>query len=80
MFTRRYGPLRGPTSSSCGGLWPSALRAKKRAYYAVLANFKPFLVETSVTLKKIQKVHKKSKKIQINPNKSKKIEEKNQEK
>ena len=33
-FTRRYGPLRGPTSSSCGWLWPSAeaffaLRAKK---------------------------------------------------
>ena len=32
--TRRYGPLRGPTSSSCGGLRPSAeaffaLRAKK---------------------------------------------------
>ena len=32
--TRRYGPLRGPTSSSCGGLQPSAeaffaLRAKK---------------------------------------------------
>ena len=31
--TRRYGPLRGPTSTSCGGLWPSveaffALRAK----------------------------------------------------
>ena len=31
--TRRYGPLRGPTSSSCGGLGPSAeavfaLRAK----------------------------------------------------
>ena len=31
---RRYGPLRGPTSSSCGGLRPSAeaffaLRAKK---------------------------------------------------
>ena len=34
MHTRRYGPLRGPTSSSCGGLRPSAeaffaLRAKK---------------------------------------------------
>ena len=33
-MTRRYRPLRGPTSSSCGGLWPSttaflALRAKK---------------------------------------------------
>ena len=34
ITTRRYGPLRGPTSSSCGGLRPSAeaffaLRAKK---------------------------------------------------
>ena len=33
-LTRRYGPLRGPTSSSCGGLRPSAeaffaLQAKK---------------------------------------------------
>ena len=23
-MTRRYGPLRGPPVSSCGGLWPSA--------------------------------------------------------
>jgi hypothetical protein len=35
--TRRYGPLRGPTSSSCGGLRPSAeaffaLRAKKQLF------------------------------------------------
>ena len=30
-MTRRYGLLRGPTSSSCGGLWPSAA-----AFYAVL--------------------------------------------
>ena len=35
--TRRYGLLRGPTSSSCGGLWPSAeaffaLRAKKELF------------------------------------------------
>ena len=34
IYTRRYGPLRGLTSSSCGGLWPSveaflALRATK---------------------------------------------------
>ena len=32
MITRRYGPLRGPTSSSCGGLRPLAqafFRAKK---------------------------------------------------
>ena len=42
IATRRYGPLRRPTSSSCGGLWPSAVgffcpSGKKRAYYAVLA-------------------------------------------
>ena len=34
IYTRRYGPLRGPTSSSCGGLRPPAeaffaLRAKR---------------------------------------------------
>ena len=35
--TRRYSPLRWPTSISCGGLPPSAKKnfAKKRAYYAV---------------------------------------------
>ena len=37
--TRRYGPLRGRTSSSCRGLRPSG---KKRAYYSVLAHFRPF--------------------------------------
>ena len=50
--TRRYGPLLGPTSSSCGGLWPLAevflaLWAKKRAYYAVLENFWQFFVSGS---------------------------------
>ena len=30
--TRRYGPLRGPTSSSCGGLRPSA-----EAFFALWA-------------------------------------------
>ena len=40
--TRRYSPLRGPTSSSCGGLRPSAeaffaLRAKKELI--MLSNF-----------------------------------------
>ena len=34
QVTRRYGPLRGPTSRSCGGLRPSA-----EAFYAVLAHF-----------------------------------------
>ena len=42
--TRRYSPLSGPTSSSCGGLRPLAkvflpYGQKKRAYYAVLAHF-----------------------------------------
>ena len=37
MITRRYDPLRGPTSSSCGGLRPSAeaffaLGAKKELF------------------------------------------------
>ena len=40
MVTRRYSPLRGLTSSSCGGLRPSAkvffaLRAKKEANYDI---------------------------------------------
>ena len=42
--TRRYGQLRGLTSSSCGGLRPSAEAffcplGKQTAYYDVLANF-----------------------------------------
>ena len=50
--TRRYGPLCGPTSSSCGGLRPSSEgffcpSGKKRPYYAVLANFRPSLVSSS---------------------------------
>ena len=53
--TRSYGPLCGPTSSSCSlaaGLWPSARGifcplGKKRLFYAVLANFRPFLVSSS---------------------------------
>ena len=52
VITRRYGTLRGPTSSSCGGLLAPAeaffaLRAKKRAYYAVLAHFWQFVVSSS---------------------------------
>ena len=43
-ITRRYGPLCGPTSSSCGGLRPSAkafvaLWAKKESLSDVLAHF-----------------------------------------
>ena len=45
--TRRYGPLRGPTSSSCGGLQPSAealfaLWAKKELiilFWPIFGNF-----------------------------------------
>ena len=53
ILTRKYGPLRGPTSSSCGGLRPSAeaffaLWAKnKKAFHAVLAHFWQFLVSSS---------------------------------
>ena len=47
FLTRRYGPLRGPTSSSCGGLRPRIFSGKKRAYYAVLALFWQFLVSSS---------------------------------
>ena len=50
--TRRYCPLRGPTSGSCRGLQPSAeaffaLWAQKRAYYAVFTHFWHFLVSSS---------------------------------
>ena len=42
--TRRYGLLRGPTSSSCGGLWPSAeaffaLRARKELFWPIFGIF-----------------------------------------
>ena len=42
IMTRKYGPLRGPTSSSYGGLQPLA-----EAYYDVLAHFWQFLVSSS---------------------------------
>ena len=45
--TRRYGPLRGPTSSSCGGLRLFCPSGKKRAYYAALAHFWHVLVSNS---------------------------------
>ena len=47
--TRRYSPLRGLTSSSCGGLRPRLFLpfGQKRAYYAVLAHFWQFLVSSS---------------------------------
>ena len=47
IYTRRYSPLRGLTSSSCGGLRPSAeaffaLRAKKELiilFWPIFGNF-----------------------------------------
>ena len=44
LYTRRYGPLRGPTCSPCGGLRPSVKAfffplCKIRAFYAVLAHY-----------------------------------------
>ena len=49
LCTRRYSPLRGLTSSSCGGLRPRLFLpfGQKRAYYAVLAHFWQFLVSSS---------------------------------
>ena len=54
--TRRYSPLCGPTSSSCGGLWPSAeafflLRAKKKLFtlFLLILGYFWCLVVTSVT-------------------------------
>ena len=49
-YTRRYGPLWGPTSNSCGGLCAFGrdfFSAQKRSYFAVLANFWQFLVSIS---------------------------------
>ena len=41
IYTRRYSPLCGLSSSSCKGLRPSvkAFSGKKRAFNAVLGNF-----------------------------------------
>ena len=64
--TRRYGPLRGPTSSSCGGLWPSA----EAFYYAVLAHFWCPVV-TLVTFS--SNISNNTKKQQKNPKKFKKF-------
>ena len=43
--TRRYGPLRGPTSSSCGGLWPlaEAFFCPSGQKKSLLCCFGPFL-------------------------------------
>ena len=64
IMTRRYGPLRGPTFSSCGGLRPSdkaffALRAKKKLIKTFSSNLSKF--------ERNPKKVKKSKKIPKNP-------------
>ena len=82
-YTRRYGPLHGPTSSSCGGLHPSAeaffaLRATKELFmlfWPIFGNFWCSVV-TMVTFssnlsnnnkKNIQKISKIFLKISKNP-------------
>ena len=58
--TRRYGPLRGPNSSSCGGLRPSA-EAKKSKKFQKIQKFKK--VQKIQEIQKNLKNLKKSKKI-----------------
>ena len=72
LNTRRYGPLRGPTSSSCGWLWPLAeaffaLREKKELIMLFWPIFGIFWcpVVTLVTLKGIPKTKKIQKKKKI---------------
>ena len=69
--TRTYGPLRGPTSSSCGGLWPRAfcaLRGKKgliMLFWPIFGNFwcpVVTLVTFIVTLVSLKGTAKKTKK------------------
>ena len=89
--TRRYGPLRGPISSSCEGLWASAeaffaFRAKKRAYYAVLAHLCNFwcqvvtLVTFSSNLSNFERNPKKPTKKNIENPKKIKRNQRNQKK
>ena len=72
-ITRRYGPLCGPTSSSCGGLQPFTKglfcpSGKKTNYYAFLTNLRQFWfpVVSLVTLKRIQRIQR----AQKNPTKN----------
>ena len=71
--TRRYGPLRGPTSSSCGELWPSAeaflaLRARKELFMLFCTFFGDFwcsvvtVVTFSSNLNNFERNQKKTKK------------------
>ena len=93
IHTRRYGPLRGPTSSSCGGLRPLAKGffgplCKKKNLLCFWANFRQFWcpVVTLVTLKRIQKFQQKktNKELKIHKKsekqKKKKIQKINQKK
>ena len=67
--TRRYGPLRGPTSSSCGGLWPRLFFALQRLL-CCLAHFDNFwcpvvtLVTFSSNISNFERNPKKTKNIQ----------------
>ena len=83
--TRRYGPLYGPTSSSCGGLWPLAeafiaLRAKKEVIMLFWPIFGIFLcpvltlVTFSSNINNFERNSKKTlKKKQKNPKNSKNL-------
>ena len=75
-MTRKYGPLRGPTFSSCGGLRPL-----DEAFFALRATKK--LIKTfSSNLSKFERNPKKMKKSKKNPknfqklNKSRKLNKK----
>ena len=47
ILTRRYGPLRGPTYSSCGGLWPSSADVKFSGFwYFFSLNIRCFVVDS----------------------------------
>ena len=79
MYTRRYSPLRGLTSSSCGGFWPStkaffAHRAKKDLYTLCVLTLGHFWcsVIISVTFSSNLSNFEKNPKIQKNPKMSKK--------
>ena len=50
ICTRRYGPLRGPTSSSCGGLRPRLFFLPFGQKKSLLCCFGPFLAFFGVQL------------------------------
>ena len=82
VFTRRYGPLGGPTSSSCGGLRPSAeaflaLRAKKEPimlFWPIFGNFWCTVVTLVTFISNISNFENNPKKTEQIQKKSKKIQ------